>query len=219
MLALGSAETDQTGAAPSRHERRAIPRSPVVAIGSSTGGVDALHEILAAFPENCPPTLVVQHISGMFTPSLAKGLARACRARVVLAEDAMPLQSGQIYIAPGNARHLTVVMRQRPVCRLAEGPAVAGHRPSIDELFRSCAQFGAATCAALLTGMGRDGAEGLLAIRRQGGRTVAQDARTSLIFGMARVAQELGAVERMLPLNRIAAALMEAASCEPGGLR
>lgn len=184
--------------------------TPVIAIGSSTGGVDALHAILSAFPEDCPATLVVQHMSGPFTAGFAKGLARSCRPRVRLAEPGMPIEPGHIYIAPGNSHHLTLALRRLRSCNLVSAQPVCGHRPSIDVLFRSCLPLGRAVRAALLTGMGRDGAEGMLAIRRNGGRTVAQDRETSVVFGMARVARELGGVEKLLPLNRIAAALIEA---------
>lgn len=181
---------------------------PIILIGSSTGGVDALHEILSTFPQDCPPTLVVQHISGRLTGSLASGLERACLPHVVLAEDGMGLQRGQICIAPGNTHHLVLGLTPRPICRLTAGPPISGHCPSIDALFRSAVPFGPAVRAALLTGMGRDGADGLLEIRKHGGRTVAQDRATSVVFGMARVAQEIGAVQRLLPLARIADALM-----------
>ncbi len=195
-------------AASAPRKRRDAPIDALIAIGSSTGGIDALHVILSAFPADCPPTLVVQHISGPFSVSFAKGLAGSCRARVQLAEEAAPLLPGHIYIAGGNSHHLTVSSGSKPICRLQAGPPIAGHRPSIDALFRSCAAFGPAVRAALLTGMGRDGAEGLLEIRNQGGRTCAQNAETSLVFGMARVALGLGAVEALLPLERIAAALI-----------
>ncbi|WP_164871809.1 CheB methylesterase domain-containing protein [Solirhodobacter olei] len=181
----------------------------LIVIGSSTGGVDALHEILGAFPRDCPPTLIVQHISGPFSASMTRGLAARCRAEVVLAEDRLPVVPGQIVVAPGNSHHTVLALTPRPICRLVDRPPLNGHRPSIDELFRSCALLGPVVRAALLTGMGRDGAEGMRAIKNAGGRTLAQDEASSIIFGMARVARELGAVGRMLPLDGIAGALLD----------
>lgn len=197
-----------TARAAVRNRRAASEQGGVIAIGSSTGGIDALHAILSEFPEGCPPTLVVQHISGPYAASFARGLAQSCAARVQLAQEGMGLERGCIYVAPGNERHLALTLRPHPRCRLIDAPPVSGHRPSIDVLFRSCTQLGPAVRAALLTGMGRDGAAGLLEIRQAGGRTVGQDETTSIVFGMARVARDLGAVQELLPLSRIAAALI-----------
>jgi two-component system chemotaxis response regulator CheB len=208
MMTDGARPADATRPRPAARRRQRGPQT-IIAIGSSTGGVDALRTILVDLPESCPPTLVVQHISGPLSESLAHGLARICRAKVLLAEDGMELSRGQICIAPGNSHHLTLSPGPLPICRLVDRPPVAGHRPSIDVLFRSCAARGPAVRAALLTGMGRDGAHGLLDIRRNGGRTLAQDEATSVVFGMARVAHGLGAVDQMLPLDRIAAALVQ----------
>lgn len=186
----------------------ALARTGLVAIGASTGGVDALHAVLGRFPADCPPTVVVQHIQGAYSSQLVAGLDARCAPAIREAEDGAPLVAGTVYIAPGNEKHLTVSGQPRPICRLISAPRVSGHRPSVDRLFESCAVFGPLVRAAILTGMGGDGAEGLGAIRRAGGRTVGQDAASSVVFGMARVAHERGAVERLLPLDQIAAALL-----------
>jgi two-component system chemotaxis response regulator CheB len=184
---------------------------PIVVLGASTGGVEALHRLLTAFPEDCPPTLVVQHIRGDFSAAFADRLDRACRARVFEASDGRPLARGEIVVAPGSERHLEL-RHAAPVCRLVDAPPVTGHRPSVDALFRSAAPYGARIVAALLTGMGQDGARGLLEIRRAGGHTIAQDRETSTVYGMPRVAAEMGSAADILPLDRIASAMLRAAS-------
>lgn len=180
----------------------------LIALGASTGGVEALQTVLAGFPANCPPTLVVQHMKPDFLSRFPGRLAVHCRARVIPAEDGKPLLSGHIYVAADPDSHLTVELRRQPVCRIIPGAPVSGHRPSVDELFSSLAQFGPRVAAALLTGMGRDGASGLHAIRKSGGTTIGQDAETSVVYGMPRVAHEIGAVRFQLPLPRISAALL-----------
>ncbi len=147
----------------------------------------------------------------MFTRSFAERLDKLCAATVAEASDGAPLVPGRIYIAPGGSQHLEVAggsaMRgsaNPPRCRLREGPAVNGHCPSVDVLFRSVVKAaGADAVGVILTGMGRDGAEGLLAMRQAGAATLGQDAASSLIYGMPKAAFELGAVERQLPLRRI----------------
>ena len=181
----------------------------IVAIGSSTGGVEALCEVIAGFPAGCPPTVITQHMPEHFTKSLAARLDRLGGARVEEAWDGAVLEPGRVYLAPGGGSHLTVSNRVRPVCRLVPADPVNGHRPSVDVLFGSVARaVGADALGVILTGMGRDGADGLLAMRRAGARTLGQDEETSLIYGMPRVAQEVGAVERQVPLSRIASAIL-----------
>ncbi|MBB6123491.1 protein-glutamate methylesterase/protein-glutamine glutaminase [Sphingobium subterraneum] len=177
----------------------------LIAIGASTGGVEALHHLLPAFPENCPPTLIVQHISAAFAPAMADRLNQRCAATVQLAEPGIPLQEGHIYIAGGNERHMVVSGTEKLVTRAVPGDLVSGHRPSIDALFESVAKaLGPAAVGILLTGMGQDGARGLLAMRKAGGRTIAQDEATSTVYGMPRAAADIGAAEKILPLPRIA---------------
>ena len=184
------------------------PDGRILAIGSSAGGIDALSTVLAGFPANCPPAVITQHMPATFTASLARRLDKLCGATVVEAEDGAPLEPGVIHLAPGGLTHLTVVGSSRLACRLVPGAAVSGHRPSVDVMFHSVAKVaGANAIGVILTGMGRDGAEGLLAMRKAGAKTIGQDAATSFIYGMPKTAFEAGGVERQLPLPQIGAAL------------
>jgi two-component system, chemotaxis family, protein-glutamate methylesterase/glutaminase len=180
------------------------PDGKVVAIGASTGGVEALIAVISRFPENCPPTVITQHMPGTFTKSFADRLNRLCLPRVCEASDGAPLQQGLIYLAPGGIAHLEVVQAKQMICRLNTTGPINGHRPSVDVLFESVAEtVGSRSVGVILTGMGRDGAEGLVSIRKAGGRTLGQDPATSLVYGMPKVAFERGGVERQLPLERI----------------
>ncbi len=177
----------------------------VVAIGASMGGVEALCGLLSRFPENCPPTVVTQHMPALFTKSFADRLDRLCRPKVSEATDGDALEPGHVLIAPGGARHLLIVGAERPRCRLREGDLVSGHRPSVDVMFESVARaLGPGSIGVILTGMGRDGAKGLLALRESGAETIGQDEATSLVYGMPKAAFELGGVGRQLPLDAIA---------------
>jgi len=182
---------------------------PVVAIGASTGGVEALTEVLNGFGADCPPTVITQHMPAAFTDGFARRLNTICAPSVRIAEDRAILRPGQVYIAPGGLRHLQVVKRGvEAFCQLVEGDAVNGHRPSVDCLFHSVARsMGSRAVGVILTGMENDGARGLLAMRQAGARTIGQDEATSVIYGMPRAAFELGAVERQYPLGRIARAI------------
>jgi two-component system chemotaxis response regulator CheB len=176
----------------------------IVAIGSSTGGVEALIAVLQKFPANCPPTVITQHMPPTFTKSFAERLNRLCAPVVEEATDGARLEIGKIYLAPGGERHMQVVNSSAPHCRLLERDPVNGHRPSVDVLFDSVAELaGRNAVGAILTGMGRDGAAGLLKMRHAGARTIGQNEKTCVVYGMPRVAYELGAVEQQLPLNAI----------------
>jgi two-component system chemotaxis response regulator CheB len=182
------------------------PDGRVVAIGSSTGGVEALLSVLSAFPANCPPTVITQHMPGTFTRSFAERLNRTCAAHVEEATEGAQLRVGQIYLAPGGDNHLQVAGSAQLRCRLVPEAAVNGHRPSVDVLFDSVARVaGKSAVGVILTGMGRDGANGLLSMRNAGAATIGQNEQTSVVYGMPRVAFEIGAVERQLPLERIGA--------------
>jgi len=175
-----------------------------LAIGASTGGVEALTELLENFPADCPPTVVVQHMPATFTASFAARLDKNCRATIVEATDGVQLRPGTVYIAPGGNSHMMVKAGSNPFCRLVGGDLVTGHRPSVDVLFRSMAQaFGSSAVGIILTGMGRDGASGLLELRQSGARTVGQDEASCVVYGMPRVAAEIGACEFVLPLEAI----------------
>lgn len=185
---------------------------PLVVIGASTGGIEAIEAVLSGFPAECPPTLIVQHIRGEFSASVAARLNRSCPAMVREARDGALLHPGSVQLAPGNDHHLEIIGRQGLRCRLRPAPPVSGHRPSVDVLFRSAAACTQPVIGVLLTGMGRDGAEGLLAIRKAGGTTLAQDRDSCVVYGMPRVASEIGAVERVLPPHKMAEAIMAAAA-------
>jgi two-component system chemotaxis response regulator CheB len=179
-----------------------------IAIGASTGGVEALTEVLTGFPADCPPTFVTQHMPEHFTKSFAERLDRLCGPSVVEARDGIPVRDGHVYIAPGGVGHLTVSGRTERVCRVTPGELRSGHMPSVDVMFESVAKaYGGKCAAALLTGMGSDGAEGLLALRQAGAHTVAQDRATSLVYGMPAAAARLGAANLVLPLREITTAL------------
>jgi two-component system chemotaxis response regulator CheB len=181
----------------------------IVAIGASTGGVMALGEVLSAMPADAPGILVVQHMPPKFTQRFAERLDGKLRLTVVEAEDGQAVLRGHVYVAPGD-RHLSVIRSGAKYrCKLSDGPAISGHIPSSDVLFRSVAEAAAGNAiGVLLTGMGRDGAEGLLAMRQAGAFTIGQDEASCLIYGMPRAARELGAVDCELPLGRIAESIL-----------
>lgn len=190
----------------------------VVAIGSSTGGVEALITVLQKFPKNCPPTVITQHMPPTFTKSFAERLNRLCAPVVEEATDGARLEIGKIYLAPGGDRHLQVVNPSAPCCRLVEREPVNGHRPSVDVLFESVAELaGRNAVGAILTGMGRDGASGLLKMRNAGARTLGQNEKTCVVYGMPRVAYEIGAVEAQLPLDSIGEEILKLTAARKEG--
>ena len=190
----------------------------IVAIGSSTGGVEALIAVLQKFPRNCPPTVITQHMPPTFTKSFAERLNRLCAPVVEEATDGARLEIGKIYLAPGGERHLQVVNASAPCCRLVERAPVNGHRPSVDVLFDSVAELaGRNAVGVILTGMGRDGASGLLKMRHAGARTIGQNEKTCVVYGMPRVAYELGAVEHQLPLTSIGEEILKLTAARKEG--
>lgn len=185
------------------------PNGNIIAIGSSTGGVEALIQLLQAWPANCPPTLIVQHIGSNFSAALASRLDSHCPANVVLAQHDQFLENGHVYIAPGGS-HLTIHSAQRPYCRLVDADPVSGHKPSVDILFASVAKVaGSRAVGVILTGMGSDGARGLLEMRSAGCVTFAQDKDSCVVYGMPRAAIELGAAVNILPLGSIAGRIID----------
>ena len=185
----------------------------IICIGSSTGGTEALREVLQGMPVNCPPILMAQHIPASFSASLAQRLDGNCDISVREAKSGMPLEQGHAYLAPGDF-HLKVYEKNgRLVTSLYDGDKVSGHKPSVDVLFDSAAElFGKHVVGAILTGMGSDGADGLKRIFSLGGSTFAQDEATSVVWGMPGAAVKLGAVQKVLPVHRIKEALLKA--CE-----
>lgn len=197
---------------PSLHRPRA-GMTPLVVIGASTGGVQALAQILQQLPQDFPGTVIVQHMPEGFTAAFASRLNSACAITVREARDGDPVTPGVVLIAPGGSRHLTITGRA-PNWRvsLTEGDPVSFARPSVDVLFESAArQAGPACVAALLTGMGRDGANGLLKLRQAGAVTMVQDEASSVVWGMPGAAVELGATDTVLPMEAIAPSLVAAA--------
>jgi len=185
----------------------------VVAIGASTGGVEALIAVLSHFPQNCPPTVITQHMPAAFTKTFAERLDRLSAASVCEAFDGAPLEPGRVYLAPGGVAHLRVEGVAPPRCRLWKGEPVNGHRPSVDVLFQSVAKaVGARAFGTILTGMGRDGAEGLLAMRRAGAPTIGQSESSCLIYGMPKAAFEIGATQKQVPLHMMATEILRATS-------
>ncbi|KTT95982.1 chemotaxis protein [Sphingomonas yabuuchiae] len=187
-----------------------IPGS-LIAIGASTGGVEALIQVLSGFPANCPPTVICQHMPATFTTSFAARLDRLSKPTVTEARHGQPLVAGHVYLAPGGTHHMEVGgVDGQYRARLIPDDPVSGHRPSVDRLFHSVAKtVGAKAVGAILTGMGRDGADGLLAMRGKGCMTIGQDRDSCVVYGMPGVAQEIGAVTRQLTLTRIAPALID----------
>jgi two-component system chemotaxis response regulator CheB len=194
------------GPAPNGHAPASALAGRLVSIGASTGGVEALVAILAQFPRDCAPTVVTIHLPSPFTRSFAERLDRICAPRVHEAVQGAPITPGNIYIAPGTHAHLEVSRAEQLRCVLKEGDPVSGHRPSVDALFHSVARHvGGKAVGVILTGMGGDGAQGLLAMRRAGAHTLGQNEATCVVYGMPKVAWQIGAVEKQAPLQSIAA--------------
>jgi two-component system chemotaxis response regulator CheB len=191
----------------------ALTTHKVVALGASTGGTEALRTILEAMPPDAPGLLVVQHMPEAFTRAFAERLDRSCRIEVREAADGDRVLEGRALIAPGN-RHLRLVRSGgHYAVEVADGPLVSRHRPSVDELFRSvAAAAGANAVGAILTGMGDDGAAGLLAMKEAGARTLAQDEESCVVFGMPKEAIERGAVDEIVGLDLMAAAVLRKAA-------
>ena len=185
----------------------------LIAIGASTGGTEALRDVLEALPPDSPPLVVVQHMPEPFTHAFAERLDRLCAVRVSEAVDGDVLGPGRALIAPGNHHLLVHRFGAQYRVELRQGPLVSRHRPSVDVLFRSvAAAAGARAVGVILTGMGEDGAAGLLAMRETGAFTIAQDEATCVVFGMPREAIARGAATLVLPLPAIGAAVLGAAA-------
>ncbi|MGI9491941.1 MAG: protein-glutamate methylesterase/protein-glutamine glutaminase [Geminicoccaceae bacterium] len=174
----------------------------LIAIGASTGGVAALQKMLTTMPSTCPGVLIVQHMPPTFTKSFAARLDKNSALTVVEARDGEPILAGHAYIAPGG-HHLKVMRGHKGLmCHVHEGSLVSGHQPSVDVLFQSVAKHaGTQSVGIILTGMGRDGAEGLLAMRNAGAVTFGQDQASCVVYGMPRAAMEIGAVMAELSLE------------------
>ncbi len=192
---------------------RAIPAGSLVAIGASTGGTQAIEEVLVHMPADCPPMVIAQHIPAGFSASFAARLHSICKLEVKEARDGDLIAPGRVLVAPGNFHML--VGRADGVCRavVRDGPRVHYQRPAVDVLFQSVVEARLSNVVAvLLTGMGSDGAQGLLRLRQAGAWTIAQDEATCVVYGMPKVAAELGAAQQVLPLETIAAGIYAAVS-------
>lgn len=185
----------------------------VIAIGASTGGTEAVKEVLMTMPADAPGIVIAQHIPAAFSGPFARRMNQHTPMSVREAEDGQPILAGHVYIAPGSHHLLVDRSGTRYVCRLSEGPPVNRHRPSVDVLFRSVAQAaGDRGIGVLLTGMGNDGAQGLKEMREAGAYTIAQDEKTSVVWGMPGEAVKLDAAVDVLPLEKVARRILERAS-------
>jgi len=177
----------------------------VFVVGASTGGTEALREFLTALPPDSPGIVIVQHMPEVFTRSFADRLNELCQISVKEAEDNDTIIRGRALIAPGNRHTLLKRSGARYYVEINDGPLVNRHRPSVDILFRSAAIYaGPNALGILMTGMGDDGARGLLELKERGAVTIAQDEKSSVIFGMPKEAIKLGAAQHVLPLNQMA---------------
>jgi two-component system chemotaxis response regulator CheB len=182
----------------------------LIAIGASTGGTEAIKDVLERMPANSPAIVITQHIPALFSKSFAKRMDASSQMTVFEAEDGMQVRAGHVYIAPGD-RHL-LVMRDgaRWRCKLDDGEPVNRHKPSVDVMFDSVARAaGRNAIGVILTGMGNDGARGLKAMHEAGAPTIAQDEKSSVVWGMPGEAVKAGGVDQTLPLDRIAGALSD----------
>src|SRR5262249_7465707 len=182
----------------------------IVAIGASTGGVEALRQVICTLPSDSPATLVVQHMPGGFTQRFAQRLNSLAQVAVVEAQDGQRALPGHVYIAPGE-RHLRLTRSgAQYLCKIDDDAPVCGHRPSVDVLFHSvAAEAGRNAIGVILTGMGADGAKGLKAMREAGARTIGQNEASCVVYGMPKAANTLGATEVEAPINRIASMILE----------
>jgi two-component system, chemotaxis family, protein-glutamate methylesterase/glutaminase len=200
--------TGEASALAADPRRRTAQRSKdgrIIAIGASTGGTEAIKEVLTRLPKDVPPVVIVQHIPKAFSGAFAARMDAICEITVFEASDGQPLLPGHAYIAPGDQHLLVVPGGPRYQCRLSESEPVNRHRPSVDVLLHSVAQVaGSNGIGVILTGMGRDGAAGLKDMLMAGGATLAQDEASSVVWGMPGAAWELGAVQTLHPLMQIA---------------
>lgn len=190
---------------------------PIIAMGSSTGGVEALRDIFVRLPANAPPIVITQHMPETFTKSFAARLDSLSQVTISEAQNHTRLKDGHAYIAPGGNSHLKVMkVGMEYVCKLEETPPVSSHRPSVDVLFHSVAEAANANAVGvILTGMGKDGAAGLKAMRDAGAYTIGQNKGSCVVYGMPQVAANMGAVQVELPLSDIPSAMLR--WCEKKG--
>ena len=178
--------------------------SKIIAIGASTGGTDAIHTVISGLPRDMPPIVIVQHMPPVFTKLYAERLNNTCELEVKEAEDGDALRPGRVLIAPGNYQMRVAKRGSGYIVKCTQEEKVSGHCPSVDVLFDSVADVaGKQSVGVILTGMGRDGANGLLKMKKIGAYTIGQDEKSSVVYGMPMVAFNIGAVDKQLPLDRI----------------
>lgn len=178
--------------------------SKIIAIGASTGGTDAIHTVISGLPRDMPPIVIVQHMPPVFTKLYAERLNNTCELEVKEAEDGDALRPGRVLIAPGNYQMRVAKRGSGYIVKCTQEEKVSGHCPSVDVLFDSVADVaGKQSVGVILTGMGRDGANGLLKMKKTGAYTIGQDEKSSVVYGMPMVAFNIGAVDKQLPLDRI----------------
>ena len=183
----------------------------VVAVGASTGGTEALRIFLQALPTDCPGVVIVQHMPEKFTAAFAQRLNTLCNIQVKEAADHDSVQNGWALICPGNRHILLKRSGARYYVQVKDGPLVCRHRPSVDVLFRSAARYGGPNViGVIMTGMGDDGSRGMLEMKKSGATNIAQDEATCVVFGMPKMAIKIGAVDKILPLGKIAGAVLRA---------
>ena len=182
----------------------------IVAIGSSTGGTEALKQILLKLPINSPPIIIVQHMPISFTKQFADTLDKICKVKVKETQNGDYIKNGHVFIAPGDKHMVLRTSGNKYYLEIGGGNKVSGHKPSIDVLFNSIAKVAAKnTVGVILTGMGNDGAKGLLNLKLKGAKTLGQDEKTCIVYGMPKVAFNLGAVNKQIPIENMASAIIK----------
>ena len=193
-------------------KKREFKKNILFAIGASTGGVESIKNVISALPANFPPIVITQHMPPKFTESFAKRMDGISNMRVKEAENGEVIESGTVYIAQGG-RHLQIIKRNLDMaCAIVNGEKVSGHIPSVDFMFEYIAKnIGKKACGVILTGMGKDGAKGLLQMKNQGCYNIGQDEGSSIVYGMPKAAYLAGGVDKQLSLNKISEEMIELA--------
>lgn len=206
---LAARKTESSGMATCRKLALTKTTNKVIAIGASTGGIQALEAVLTSLPANTPGIMVVQHMPESFTRSLATRLNSICDMEISEAVDGDSVVNGRVLIAPGNFHMMLQRSGARYFVRVNKGPLVNRHRPSVEVLFKSVAKYaGGNAVGIIMTGMGADGAEGIKEMHDSGAYTIAQDEATSIVFGMPKEAIKLGGIDRVAPLGSISAEIL-----------
>jgi two-component system, chemotaxis family, protein-glutamate methylesterase/glutaminase len=216
LVTVHKREAPRRGAGKAR-QRLAMTKTTnkVIVLGASTGGTEAIRGLLTALPANAPAIVITQHMPEHFTRAFADGLNAQCAMHVKEGQDGDTVMPGSVLIAPGNYHMLLRRSGARYYVECKHGPLVSRHRPSVDVLFKSAARFvGANAVGVILTGMGRDGAEGMKEMQDQGAKNIAQDEASCVVFGMPKEAIAANGVDFVLPLNKIAEKMLQLAQSE-----